>query len=140
MKKRVNKVYFFSKAGAASALMFPLALLILVVSCPLKRFLTEGATTSTSVPRNNQTNSHQRTVTNYSNEFNSCSVSDGPVLTSDLSQTVKIQAPVYFQNIFNQPGYNIHYFLSGINYNYSSTPASLNSPLPLFLQHLRLLI
>jgi hypothetical protein len=140
MKKSGNPFYFFPKTGAASALMFSLALLILVVSCPLKRLLTDGMATSTSVPRSNQTNNNQHSVKNYSDEFNSCSISDRPVFTSDLLHTVKVQAPVYFQNIFNEPGYNIHYFLSGINYRYHSSTASLNSPLPLFLQHLRLLI
>lgn len=140
MKKSGNQFHFFSKAGVASVLMFSLALLVLVVSCPLKRFLMEGTATSTLVPRSNQTNINEHSVLKYSSDFNRCSVSDEPVLTSDLSNTVKVQAPVHFQNIFNEPGYPIHYFLSGINFNYHLSSASPNSSLPIFLQHLRLLI
>lgn len=140
MKKSGNPFYFFSKGSVASVLMFALALLILVVSCPLKRFLTNSAPTSSSVTRSNQTNIKEHSVTKYSNDFSICSVSDEPVLTSDLSHSVKVQAPVYFQNIFNEPGYHIHYFLSGINSSYYLSSASPNSSLPIFLQHLRLLI
>ncbi len=141
MQKSENKIHLFPKAKVSSALLFSLAFLLLIVSCPLKRFLKDSfSATSTSATRGNQTHINQRTVTNYSNAFNSCSVSEESVFTTDLSQQVTLQTPVYFSNIINEPGYNTHYFLSRINYSYHPSSASLSSSLPLFLQHLRLLI
>jgi hypothetical protein len=140
MIKSENKIYLFTKAKVSSALLFSLALLLLIVSCPIKRFVKNSfSATSTSAGRSNQTNSKKHTVTNYSNEFNSCSVSEEPFFTTDFSQQVKLQVPENFANIINEPGFNIHYFLSGINYS-NHPPISHHLPLPLFLQHLRLLI
>jgi len=141
MKKRESKIHLFLKAKVSSVLLFSLAFLLLIVSCPLKRFLKNSfSATSTSATRNNQTNINQRTVTNYSNAFNSCAVLEETVFTTDLSQQATLQAPVYFSNITNEPGYSTHYFLSRINYTNNLSSVSLNSTLPLFLQHLRLLI
>ena len=141
MKKSENKIHLFAKAKVSSALLFSLAFLLLIVSCPLKRFLKNSfSATSTSATKGNQSNINQHTVTNYSNAFNSCAVSEEPIFTTDLSQQVKLQTPVYFQNIINEHGYNTHYFLSRINYSYNSSSESISSSLPLFLRHLRLLI
>lgn len=141
MKKSENKIHLFAKAKVSSALLFSLAFLLLIVSCPLKKFLKNNfSANSTSATRSNHTNINQRTITNYSNAFNSCAVSEESVFTTDVSQQVKQQTPVYFANIINEPGYNTHYFLSRINYSYHPSSASLSSSLPLFLQHLRLLI
>jgi uncharacterized protein (UPF0333 family) len=141
MQKSKHKIHFFSKAKVSSALLFSLALLLLIDSCPLKRLLKNTfSANSTSATKGNQTNINEPTVTNYSNSVNSCAVSEKPVFTIDLSQQVNLHTPVYFQNIINEPGYNTHYFLSRINYSYNPSSASFNSSLPLFLQHLRLLI
>lgn len=141
MKRSENKIHLFAKANVSSALLFSLAFLLLIVSCPLKRFLKNSfSATSTSATRGNQTNINQRTVANYNNAVSGCPVLEEAVFTTDLSQQVKLQTLVYFSNIINEPGYNTHYFLSGITYSYNPSSASLNSSLPFFLQHLWLLI
>ena len=139
MKKSENKIHVLLKARVSSALLFSLAFLLLIVSCPLKRFLKDSfSVTTTSATTSNQAHRNHK-IANYSNVVNNCQVSEKPVSTIDFSQ-VKLQAPQYFQNIINRPGYNTHYFLSRISYNYNSSSRSLNSSLPLFLQHLRFLI
>lgn len=140
MKKSENKIHIILKSSVSSALLFSLALLLLIVSCPLKRFLKDSfsATKTSSTESNRAHRNHE--MANYSKVASSCEVSEKPIYTTDFSQQVKLQTPQYFQNIINQPGYNTHYFLSRINYNYHSSSESLHSSFPLFLQHLRLLI
>lgn len=140
MKKSENRIYLSSKARFSPALLFSLAFLLLIVSCPVKRFLKHSFNAAATSAVANQNSSNRHSVTNYKSAFNICSVSKEAVFITDFSPQSTIQAPVYFANIINEPGYNIHYFLSGINYSYSSPFASLNSSVPLFLQHLRLLI
>jgi len=133
MKKSGNKIHLFIKAKVSSALLFSLAFLLLIVSCPLKKFLKDSISpTSTSATRSNQTNNNQRTITSYSSAFVNCIVSEESIFTTDLSQQVKLQTPVYFQNIINEPGYNTPYFLSRINCSYNPSSASNNSSLPLY--------
>lgn len=140
MKKSESKIHVFLKATVSSALLFSLAFLLLIVSCPLKRFLKDSfsATTTPATASNQPHRNHE--IANYSKVINSCQVSEKPVYTTVFCQQVKLQTPQYFQNIINQPGYNSHYFLSRVNYSYHSSTISSNSSLPLFLQHLRLLI
>jgi hypothetical protein len=138
MKKCENRVYFSSKGKFSPALLFPLAFLLLIVSCPVKRFLKHSFNAAATSALPHQASSSRHSVANFKSAFNICSVSKETVFTTEISQQATPQSPLYFANSIIGPG-TIHYFLSGIN-SYSSSSASLNSSVPLFLQHLRLLI
>lgn len=136
-----NRFYSSTKSRIFSVLLFSLSLLLLIVSCPLKKLLhTESAESTRAVTRSNQTNINNLNESEYSQELHSCGVSDETVFVkSDLSQQNNLCTPVYFANAINATGFNINYYLSQIRYPNSGSTSHLSS-IPLFLQHLRLLI
>lgn len=141
MNTSANHILLTGKAYK-SAFLFALAVLLLVVSCPLKRLLqkNEGSYSSTSV-RSNQTNIDQRTNTGYSSADNCCVVKKKTSFAkSGLSQKVVVFTPSYLSNVSDASGFDINYYLSGVNYKAAHVAFSNPSSIPLFLQHLRLLI
>jgi hypothetical protein len=136
-----NRFYSSTKARIFSALLFSLSLLVLVVSCPLKKLLhNESAESTRAVTRSNQTNINNRTDVEYSSASNNCRVRDVIVFVkSDLSQPTNVQAPVYFANVINATGFNVNYYLSRLSFRNADLTSNTSS-LPLFLQHLQLLI
>lgn len=142
MNSSANSIYSSRKITVYSAILSALALLILVVSCPLKQLLQENLVSNSShAVRTNQTNTSQNSNTDYSAQDNCCNVRNNTVLIQpDLSQQVKLPVPLYFSNIIELPGFDVNYFLSRIKNNTTTLLSSNLSSLPLFLQHLRLLI
>lgn len=143
MSVRANSVYSSRKNTVFSAILSALTLLVLVVSCPLKQLLQDNLVSNSShAVRTNQISANQNSNTNYSAQNNCCGARKNTVLVKpDLSQQVKLPVPFYFSNIVALPGFDVNYFLSRIKGNKNTTVLSSNlSPLPLFLQHLRLLI
>lgn len=143
MNSSANSIYSSRKITVYSAILSALALLILVVSCPLKQLVQENlASNSSHAVRTNQANINQNSNIDNSAQDNYCGARGNTVLVNnDLSQQVKLPAPLYFSNIIELPGFDVKYFLSRIkNNNYTTLIPSNYSSLPLFLQHLRLLI
>lgn len=141
MNTSANHILLTGKAHK-SAFLFALAVLLLVVSCPLKRLLQNNpGSYSRSSVRSNQTNINQRTNTGYSTADNCCAVKKKTAFVkSGLSQKVVLFTPSYLSNVSDASGFDINYYLSGINYNSANVEITNASSLPLFLQHLRLLI
>ena len=141
MNSSLNKIFSPRKATVYTALMFALAMLVLIVSCPVKRLLlTNFNSTASSSQKSNQNIYPGVNIEN--NATADCSVENDKtdVIKSDVSQQHKLPLPLYLSNINNQAGFDINYFLSGISYNITQSIASQHATIPLFLQHLRLLI
>lgn len=141
MNTSANGIYSCRKATIYAALMFALAVMLLVVSCPLKRLLQNNFVSNSSSAVKGQTNINHRTGADYSAFANSCADKKEIILAKpDLFKQSELLVPLYLSNIIRRPGFTINYFLSGTNYNYAFLVSSHYSTLPLFLQHLRLLI
>lgn len=125
-----------------SASLFALAILVLVVSCPLKRFLINNYVSQTSIPsKSSQTSSTQYSKTLFGDYSNCCEAKNKtPLFQVVKSQQHKVDAPVFTINIFNHTGYYIHSFLNGNTADYNVAPDSDHTSLPIFLQHRSLLI
>ncbi len=121
-----------------SAFLFALAVLLLVASCPLKRLLRNNSSSSV---RSNQTDINKRTNTGYNTVDNCYAVKKKTALIkSGSSEKVVFFTPSYLSNVSNASGFNINYYIRGINYKWGHLAFSNPSSIPLFLQHLRLLI
>lgn len=139
MNNKENTNY---QKNIGSAALFALAILILVVSCPLKRLLTNNFSSQTSIlSKSKPTNNTRSFSVFYSNDTSCYTDNDKEaVLQADKIQQIKTDAPVFTANIFNHTGYYIHSFLGGIKTEYNFAPTFGYSSLPLFLQHRSLLI
>ena len=143
MNTSANTIFSPRKATVYTALTFALAMLVLVVSCPVKRLLLTNfnSTASSSPTKSSRTNIYQGANIENNATANCYTENDKTaVVESDISQKHKLTLPLYLSNINNQTGFDINYFLSRISYNSTQSVASQHSTLPLFLQHLRLLI
>jgi len=140
MQRNSNKNYSFLKTKVSPALLFGLAFLLLFISCPVKKLLLRNFSSNTSsVARSNETNINKSSKANAVMNEN-CSFAKKPFFTAGLAYHVNIQPPVYFLNSSNAAGFKINYFLNGLNGNYHPLTTHKNLSVPLFLQHLRLLI
>ncbi|MGN6532215.1 MAG: hypothetical protein ACTHK0_10735 [Ginsengibacter sp.] len=137
MEKRSDKGYWFRKTKVTPALWLALAFSMLIASCPVKRFLLKDSI-KTSTTKSHQTNINKNDEWADAGWSQNFSFAKKPLFTTELYQPVKLQAPVFFLNN-HKPGFKINYFLSGTNIQYPLSTFD-NSSLPLFLQHLRLLI
>lgn len=139
MQKSLNKKLFLKKQ-VSGGLLFALAFIILFVSCPVKKLLLRNFPSHTSVAtRTHDSNINPGNNANSVVENENCSFAKNPVATADLLSHIDINAPVYFLHP-NAAGFKINYFLSGLHGNYHLIKNSKNLSVPLFLQHLRLLI
>jgi uncharacterized protein (UPF0333 family) len=141
MNTSVNKIYSTGKAKLSLAFLFALAMLLLVVSCPLKRLLqTNDIVNTSTATRTNQSNINSGSSTQRASVENCCALKKRAVFVqTNLVQKVKFSSPLYVSNLFTKRGFDIHYSLSRIK----DAPAyvvSNTSSLPIYLQHLRLLI
>lgn len=129
----------FKTAGKIySAIVFVLAFLLLVASCPLKKFLHLNNNSSFNFQNESQTPTSA--TTNYS-ASSCCSVKQKTVLVKapELTQAKTFQ--IFFTDQVSQKGFAIYNFLSRLDeVQHSSFPVATYSPLPLFLQHRRLLV
>jgi len=141
MQKRINKSKLFLKRKVSAGLLFILAFTLLFVSCPVKKLLLRNFTSHTSpIAGNHDTNVHSGTHANYIAENEHCSFAKNAVVTTDLVRHIDIKPRVYSLNNANATGFKVNYFLSGLNENSHSLTVTKNLSVPLFLQHLRLLI
>lgn len=142
MNTSVNTIYSSHKANIYTAFMYALAVMLLVVSCPVKRLLQNNIflNSSTSI-RSNQTNISQRTGADYNDPSICCAAKKKTILVKlNLPRQVKLPAPLHLPNISNQPGFDLNYFSSGLSYHYPVIATSFLSAVPLFQRHLRMLI
>ena len=141
MNTSSNKIYSSPWAVLQTALVFVLSVMLLVVSCPLKLVLQKDFVSKSSSPvRTNQTNINQATASDYTST-DGCEVKQKAKLTKfNESHRVKIPAFTNLSYISNQAGFGLHHFLSGISFKNTFLSKSIFPSLPLFLQHLRLLI
>lgn len=141
MSSSTNNLLSSQKATVYTAFMFALAVMLLVVSCPLKRILQNDFSNSASSVRTNQTNINQATASDYYASTYACGIKQEVQLTKfHSSQQVNVPAYPDLSYISIQSGFGLNYFLSGISYKNTILSKSIISSLPLFLQHLRLLI
>ncbi|KIC90505.1 hypothetical protein [Flavihumibacter sp. ZG627] len=125
-----------------SALSVAVAVLILVVSCPVKRLLQNNfVSVSTTATKSSQTNLNQRSFADYSTAGNCSLAAQYTVLVKqDLSKQDQLPNPFHPSNIADEAGFDSNYFLNGLNPGSLTSANTLQRSIPLFLQHLRLLI
>ncbi|HEU5364144.1 MAG TPA: hypothetical protein VFU62_01365 [Hanamia sp.] len=141
MQTLSNKNYILSKSKASWALLLGLAFLLLFVSCPVKKFLFRNFNSNySSVTRSNETNINKSINVGYPIANESCSSAKSSFFKTDLAYPVNIQTPLCFLNNLNASGFKINYYLNGLNDHFHLITANKNLSVPLFLQHLRLLI
>jgi hypothetical protein len=141
MNTSANHIVLTGKAHT-SASLFATAVLLLIVSCPLKRLLQGSpATYSNSAVRTNQTNINERSNAGYNIADDCGAISKKiDVVKTNLSQKVVVSSPSYLSKVSDASGFDINYYLSEINYKAAPVETDNPSSLPLFLRHLRLLI
>ncbi len=143
IKTGIIKIFSTSKATAYSAVLFALALTMLIVSCPLKKFLQSDHIAGSSLPvRTNQTNINLQNEDDINSVANSCYAAKNKIVLtkSYASQRVKLLAGNELSYISIQAGFGLNYFLNSTQPLSGVTVSTHRSDLPLFLQHLRLLI
>lgn len=142
MNLSADKIFSPRKVTICPALTFALAITVLVLSCPLKRLLqSDSIFNASNETKTGQTKINQRTSVHY-NFTDKCSIAaeNAVLIKPAVTQQHKLRLPLYLSNISAQTGFDINYFLSGINYSRTQSVSSQHSTFPLFLQHLRLLI
>lgn len=139
MQKKGNINY---QKNVGSAALFALAILILVVSCPLKRLLTNNFSSQTSSHvKSKSTNNTRAFSVFYSNDTTCYTDTDKvAILQADKIQQINTDVPLFTDNIFNYTGYFIHSFLNGNTANYNIVAVVNYSSLPLFLRHRSILV
>ena len=142
MNTSTNRIYSSPKAVFHTALLVVLSVVLLVVSCPLKRILQNDFTARSSSPvRTNQTNINLATASDYYALADGCGIKQQVTFGKfNLSQKVNIPISTALSYISTQSGFGLNYFLSRISFKNTILSASIPSLLPLFLQHLLLLI
>lgn len=141
MQNSLNKSKLILKRKVSAGLLFILAFTLLFVSCPVKKLLLRNFSSLTApVTRNHNVHNNSIINANYVAENKHCSFVKNAVITTDLVSHMDIKAPVYFPENATATGFELNYFLSGLNENSKSLIPAKNLSVPLFLQHLRLLI
>ena len=141
MNTSKNKFYSSQKANVYTVFMAALAVIILFVSCPLKRVLQNDFAAGSSTPvRTNQTNINQPTTSDFYASNEVCGVNQKAELTKFKTSQKVIPAFTNLSHISLQSGFDINYLLSRIKDEPAYSVSSKTTSLPLYLQHLRLLI
>lgn len=128
-----------SKLYAAG--VFTLALLMLVVTCPLKRMVKGHHTVSTSAQKFHRVTVQQSVATEYTAMASCCALKERAQVIQ--GSTVKLSVPspnsiVPYLTIVQ--GFGIPYFLSRADDESPSFTPAASLSVPLFLHHLRLRI
>jgi hypothetical protein len=115
-----------------SASLFALAILVLVVSCPLKRLFINNSVSQTSIPsKSNQTSSTQYSKHLFGSYSNCYSAKNKVSLfQDDKSQHKQVDPPVYSTNSSNHTGYYIQSFLNTTRLSYNVVSHFYHSPVP----------
>lgn len=138
MNARVAKYHPFHRKLYAAG-VFTLALLILVVTCPLKRMMQGGAPGS-AVQKFSRSTVHPSAAT-YATATSCCALKNKEPLIQ--SSVIKLGGPSpagIVPYLVVVQGFAIHYFLSTVDNTALSYLPTPSLSLPLFLQHLRLRI
>lgn len=131
--------YFPSHRKMYAAGVFTLALLVLLLSCPLKQVVNGNFIPGTSGQKFARSGFSQSHAAEYKAEASCCALKKKDNLA--LASATKVDAPSGLHPFLPAvQGFGIHYFLSRLRHDFAATPSSLFVSLPLFLQHLRLLI
>lgn len=128
----------FAANKGKTPFLFLLAALMLVVSCPFKRLLQAENNVQATAKQSIRGNSAERQGTAYKN-ISCCTQKQNITLANPVLSTQKLQAPDLLIDQ-HKSGFSIHYFLSGTKKQSEAIAISSLYPLPLFLQHRRLLI
>jgi uncharacterized protein (UPF0333 family) len=141
MNTSAHTIYSISKSKLSLAFLFALAVLLLVVSCPLKRLLQSNYVVyNSTATRTNQTNINTDSAAQHASIENCCTIKKAVFVQSNLVQKIKLSSPLYISNLYTERGFDIHYSLSRIKNKPAYLVSSNTSLLPIYLQHLRLLI
>ena len=128
----------YQKQRVSSAILFALAILVIVVSSPLKRIFNSA--TSTSSPRIAYFSVSQSARVATPFQVSCCALKAKVTLLGAELKAQKTPLPLPLIAFISLSGFDIPYFLSGTPQTYHTTEIVLSSSLPLFLQHRRLLI
>ena len=127
----------YQKQRFTSAILFALAILIIVVSCPLKRMLNSTASAS---PRIAYVSVNQSISVAAPSQVSCCALKAKVTLLHAELKAQETPLPVPLIASISWSGFYIPYCLSGTPQTYYATATCLSFNLPLFLQHRRLLI
>lgn len=139
MNTLIHKHYFISRRIFAAGLCI-VALLVAVISCPVKK-IKQGQnffTSLSSAQNADQALAQASTSANYTQKA-CCAVKQQTLSINAHQQQAQAPSPdaVFFHEA---SGFAINYFLSGTSYQSHSQTSAHPALLPLFLQHRRLLI
>ena len=129
------------KAALINSIMCVLAMMVLVVSCPLKRMLQNKVFSTTPPVANSKHGGIIQTTGKNISKSADCFFATQKILSvkSELSRNRTLPSPLYMPAIYENAGIDIHY-QSSLHLNDFNTASNHYAELPLFLQHLRLLI
>lgn len=128
----------FYKSRMGSVILFSVALMILVFSCPVKKWLS-GELLQSSAAQTGTNNSPDHNG-NFRLVNHSCSVKKTTDFSEySFSKKIEFNKQFPFTNAFNYAGLSNDFYLLGTG-NFVPRNTSVSSSLPLFLRHLRLLI
>lgn len=140
MSARVTK-YPSSRSKLYAASVFTLALLILVVTCPLKRMVQGNLSASSSAQKFHRVTVHSSVAAEYTATASCCALKKKEYLIQGSVVKIGVPSPnslVPYLTVVQ--GFGVHYFLSRADHEAPSFTPTASLSLPLFLQHLRLLI
>ena len=126
---------FLSGKRFSSAPLLMLAILMLIVSCPLKRMLQSNFTSSFAAKTNQNSKAHTIHAANTS-----CLALKKKTAAVNANVKRHEAPPSLLLSDFRKQGFDLLYFLSGDLKKYNSFKTSAPSRLPPFLRHRRLLI
>lgn len=133
--------YQSSRRKLYAAGVFALALLMLVVTCPLKRMVQGHHTVSTSAQKFHRATVQQSAAIEYTATASCCALKERAQVIQGSTVKLGVSSPnsiMPFLTIVQ--GFGIHYFLSRVDQGFPSFTTAASLSLPLFLQHLRLRI
>lgn len=140
MKVQVSK-YNVARRKLTAAGVLALALLVLVVSCPLKRMMHGNLSASTAAQKFHRSTVHPSIAADYSATASCCALKKKAQVIQERAVQPGVPSPASLVPYLTVvQGFDIHYFLSGTGNEYPSLTPAASLAVPLFLQHLRLLI
>jgi hypothetical protein len=141
MNKRAHKLYTLGRKFSAAGLC-ALAILILVVSCPLKRALQNNAAlfTASSAQKSYRIAYQNTTSARFTKQLTCCAVQKKTISETVMLKVKQVLSPFYMVGDINHSTFEIAYLLSRIKQEPGFTIVFNTAYLPLFLQHRRLLI
>ncbi|HEY1114673.1 MAG TPA: hypothetical protein VGE66_13970, partial [Chitinophagaceae bacterium] len=131
--------YHSSRSKLYAAGVFTLALLVLVITCPLKRMVQQNLTASASTQKFNRPVVHQSVAVDYSDTVSCCALKKKEHVIQASVVNPGVPSPARLVPYLTVvQGFGIHYFLSRDDHESPAFSLTVSLSLPLFLQHLRL--